>query len=351
MPVPFLGKVASIFHSSEPQLSLPGSLCPHRKSVNDWCNGVLIAVEETASCSEFHLSKLWHWERSGLFRHEGLTFEFARNDSARVYIKVDRCSYDNDPYTSSVSLLNISGGATRTESLDQDSDNSLLRAKDWVHVLSREELAIYFRSSPANTRFKDVIKSLGTIDFTRGKSTVPPPPNLMDVMLVVKAVSRVRKEYRIWQANCWWLARSIRAFIESKWSRKADSPLPNITIARFDTGAERIIKDQPTIWGLYQQADAQRIEVMNRKSYIEDALRRAGDAERESREEREARLQAEVRVHEVEAKARAEREARIAAEEMARAAEEARGVAEDRIAKLEAQLRDAGGANNLSLPL
>ncbi|KAF9506936.1 hypothetical protein BS47DRAFT_365815 [Hydnum rufescens UP504] len=116
MPFLFLGKLVSLFQMSQASGSLPSSLQPQRKPISDWCRSTLFEVEQITACSRFFLSKIWHWERDGGFRHEGLTFEFIRHDRATVCIKVDRLSYDNDPYTSTVKAFNLSGADILAES-------------------------------------------------------------------------------------------------------------------------------------------------------------------------------------------------------------------------------------------
>ncbi|KAF9506937.1 hypothetical protein BS47DRAFT_365930 [Hydnum rufescens UP504] len=101
-------------------------------------------------------------------------------------------------------------------------------------------------------------------------------------MLVVGAVSKAREEYHLWQANCWWLARSIRGCIERQWSQESDSPIPDITIAGFDARMERIARDQDKIRHHYKELDSRR------KAIMEGPLQRADDAERVSRENIEA---------------------------------------------------------------
>ncbi|KAF9511935.1 hypothetical protein BS47DRAFT_1394638 [Hydnum rufescens UP504] len=361
MPFSFLGKVSSLFQMSPPPNPIPSALSPQRKPISEWLEVKLFRVEPAVACTEFILNSLWHWESAGVLRHEGLTFEFIRHtDRATVYIKVDRLSYDNDPYSSSVKVFNSSGAGLAAESPDQDSDASLLKAKDWVQVLNRDERILFFRPSPAGTQTHSVL-SLGTTTFSGAHPSVQ-APNLIDVMQVVHAVSNARVEYGIWRANCWWLARSIRLCLELRWNRNPDSAAPNIAIVGFDTGMERITRDQVKIWGLYKVIDAKRVEIMNHTADMEAALQRADDAETVSRQNVAARLAAEAREREereariVEGEARiaaekahvaaeqartAEREARVAAEQARMAAEQARIAVEEQLAKLEAQLRNA----------
>ncbi|KAF9518862.1 hypothetical protein BS47DRAFT_163120 [Hydnum rufescens UP504] len=218
----------------------------------------LFEVEQITACSRFFLSKIWHWERDGGFRHEGLTFEFIRHDRATVCIKVDRLSYDNDPYTSTVKAFNLSGADILAESRDQDSETSLLKAKDWMQILTRNECASFFHPSPPSNRPHLSMKSLGTTTFSNAERS-DPPPTLIDVMLVVGAVSKAREEYHLWQANCWWLARSVRGCIERQWSQESDSRIPDITIAGFDARMERIARDQDKIWHHYKELDSRRV--------------------------------------------------------------------------------------------
>jgi len=126
---------------------------------------------------------------------------------------------------------------------------------------------------------------------------------------------------------------------------------------------ERIAWDQDKIRHHYKELDSRRVEALNQKAIMEGALQRADDAERVSRENKEARVVAEAQERAergariaaedariaAEAKECAERGARIAAEDARIAAEDARiaaeareRAAEERAANLEAQLRNLG---------
>ncbi|KAF9507927.1 hypothetical protein BS47DRAFT_1350986 [Hydnum rufescens UP504] len=199
-----------------------------------------------------------------------------------------------------------------------------------MQILTRNECASFFHPSPPSTRPHLSMKSLGTTTFSNAERS-DPPPTLIDVMLVVGAVSKAREEY-----HC----------------QESDSPIPDITIAGFDARMERIAWDQDKIRHHYKELDSRWVEALNQKAIMEGALQRADDAERVSRENKEARVVAEAR----NAQERAERGARIAAEDARMAAEakeraergariaaEARErAAEERAANLEAQLRNLG---------
>ena len=236
--VVFLQKYLSISHESK----LPGSLKPVRKPVGDWLHSLLIFPAKCDACSEFELRRIWHWERVGKFRHEGLTFQFCRRgelagrtrDENTVFIKVDRCSYDGDPYNivqasddfSSSSLTLTTG--PKSLSANQDSHESKQNAKDWLYVLDKNEAEKYFHPSPPRQKFPLVmfgateIMSLGTTTFPPNSS-----PDLVDVVMAVAAVSTTRRDYGAWEANCWWLARSIRMFIETEWGVRPDHEAPD----------------------------------------------------------------------------------------------------------------------------
>lgn len=256
-------KVLSFFKVSDPMpprdsipsLLVPGELA--KKPLHIWYTELVnLTNDESARYTAFKLTTIFHWERSGKFNHEGLTFVFERDPRSIVYLRVDRMSFENDPWQDSKDsshALIKSLGISPKEAGDQDGGERNGRAADWCQPLDDDAVKKYFiPSKPSSPAKNSTVRSLGMTHFR----TSDIRPSLVDVVLAAYAVSRRRPDYHFWAANCWWLARSIRLFIRTQWGGEDDGEIPRGILA--DMRDEELVKDQDGIRLAYEEFDTIR---------------------------------------------------------------------------------------------
>ena len=241
---------------SIPSLLVPGELA--KKPLRIWYTDMInLTNDQNTRYITFKLTSIFHWERFGKFRHEGLTFVFERDPCSIAYLRIDRMSFENDPWQGSVdssSGLIKSHGKSPKETEDQDDAEHKGRAADWCQPLDEEGRRKYFiQSKPSSSMKNSTVRSLGTTHFRSADTR----PNVVDVVLAAYAVSRHRPKYDVWESNCWWLARSIRLFIQRQWTGEDDGPIPPGILV--DMREEERVKDQNGIRMMYDEFDAIRV--------------------------------------------------------------------------------------------
>jgi hypothetical protein len=230
-----LFKMSSLVPAPDP---IPAALMPDqlaRRPLSVWYSEfVNLSREDYANLAAFHLLSIFHWEYLGRLKHKGLTFVFERDPASVVYLRVDRMSIENDPWTSDDFQTSLKALAPYSmPSQDQNTIDSLAKAVDWCRPLDDRGILKYFtgpNSDPPSPTSS--ARSLGTTRFQNPDTR----PNVINVILAIHAVSKLRPNYNVWEANCWWLARSIRRFIQTEWRGEPDGPIPpGLFVDRYQT--------------------------------------------------------------------------------------------------------------------
>ena len=225
---------------------------------------VNLTNDQSARYTAFKLVTIFHWERSdNKFKHEGLTLAFERDPRTVVYLRIDRMSFDNDPWHGSKDSSSggpTSGpksfGSTPEEAEDQEDGERKGRAADWCQPLEKDGIKKYFIASTTTSSTKNSsLQSLGMTHFRN----VDTRPNLIDVILAAYAVSMCRQDYHLWSANCWWLARSIRLFVRTEWGGEDDRDIPQGFLV--DMRDQDLVKDQRQISLTYKEFNDKRVRI------------------------------------------------------------------------------------------
>ncbi|KAF9503431.1 hypothetical protein BS47DRAFT_1356198, partial [Hydnum rufescens UP504] len=89
---------------------------------------VNLTHDESPPYTAFKLATIFHWERFDKFKHEGLTLVFERDPRSAVYLRIDRMSFENDPWHASF-------GGSPQAAKDQQGAEREGRAADWCQPL------------------------------------------------------------------------------------------------------------------------------------------------------------------------------------------------------------------------
>ncbi|KAF9508189.1 hypothetical protein BS47DRAFT_1397969 [Hydnum rufescens UP504] len=276
-------------HNSIPPFLLPGNLA--KRPLGVWYTQLVnLMHDESPPYTAFKLATIFNWEL--------------------VYLRINRMSFENDPWHaskgSSDSLVPKSFGGSPQAAKDQQGAERKGRAADWCQPLDGDTIKKYFiASKPGSSGKNSLLQSLSVTHFR----VLDSRPNVVDVILAAYAVSTQRWKYHLWTANCWWLARSIRLFIQMQWGGEDDGEMPEGLLV--DMRERDLVADQPKILVIYGKFNTIRERNLN----LHTAELCAQAAE-------EAQQAAEEAQWEVE-------EAQWAAEETQRAAEEAQWEAEE----------------------
>ncbi|KAF9513237.1 hypothetical protein BS47DRAFT_1344464 [Hydnum rufescens UP504] len=318
----FFAKVLSLF-----KMSSLGE-----RPVNAWYEQfVTLSREDHARFAAFHLLSIFHWEH--------------RDPDSIIYLRVDRMSIDNDPWTCDDYQASSKALALYSKpSENQNTVESLNKAIDWCRPLDARGTFRYFtdpKSDPPSPTSS--ARSLGTTYFQNADTQ----PNILDVIIAVYAVSKLRPNYNAWEANCWWLARSIRRFIQTEWHGEPDGPIPPGVFV--DRRRQQLLRDQSGIREIYKELNEALVKNVNlclaHERAKEEAERADKEAERANKEAERANKEAEradkeaERANEEAEGGRGEAEGRRREAEGRRIAEDRAHAAETRLAELEAQLR------------
>ncbi|KAF9513937.1 hypothetical protein BS47DRAFT_1382183 [Hydnum rufescens UP504] len=193
---------------------------------------VNLTHDESPPYTAFKLATIFHWERFEKFKHEGLTLVFERDPRSVVYLRIDRMSFENDPWHaakgSSDSLVPKSFGGSPQAAKDQQGAEREGRAADWCQPLDGDAIKKYFiASKPGSSGKNSSLRSLGVTHFR----AVDSRPNVVDVILARMRYRR-RDGISLVDCDCWWLARSIWLFIRTQWGGEmmGKSPKDSLSI-------------------------------------------------------------------------------------------------------------------------
>jgi hypothetical protein len=250
-------KILSLFKTSSslpPPDPIPAVLRPGRltrRPLSIWYTEFInLSSEDHIRLMAFTLVSILHWEQTGRLRHEGLTFVFERDPLSVVYLRVDRMSIDNDAWTCEDYEKSIWPPSSKP-SEDQNSSESLSRAVNWCQPLNNEGIFRYF--TDPNTNPPSPTSSAHSLGITQFRTT---QPNIVNVILAMCAVSKLQPNDNVWEVNCWWLARSIRRFIETEWRGEADidGPIPPAPfVDRCHQQLLTSLRDQDGICKIYKE--------------------------------------------------------------------------------------------------
>ncbi|KAF9504713.1 hypothetical protein BS47DRAFT_1386191 [Hydnum rufescens UP504] len=142
----FFSKLLSFLKMSDPSpprdsippFLLPGNLA--KRPLGVWYTQLVnLTHDESPPYTAFKLATIFHWERFEKFKHEGLTLVFERDPRFVVYLRIDRMSFENDPWHaskgSSASLVPKSFGGSPQAAKDQEGVEREGRAADWCQPL------------------------------------------------------------------------------------------------------------------------------------------------------------------------------------------------------------------------
>ncbi|KAF9513929.1 hypothetical protein BS47DRAFT_1343596, partial [Hydnum rufescens UP504] len=104
----FFSKLLSFLKMSDPSPprdSIPPFLVPGnlaKRPLGVWYTQLVnLTHDESPPYTAFKLATIFHWERFEKFKHEGLTLVFERDPRSVVYLRIDRMSFENDPWHAS----------------------------------------------------------------------------------------------------------------------------------------------------------------------------------------------------------------------------------------------------------
>ncbi|KAF9503670.1 hypothetical protein BS47DRAFT_1356004, partial [Hydnum rufescens UP504] len=147
----------------------PGNLA--KRPLGVWYTQLVnLTHDESPPYTAFKLATIFHWERFDKFKHEGLTLVFERDPRSVVYLRIDRMSFENDPWHaskgSSTSLVPKSFGGSPQAAKDQQGAEREGRAADWCQPLDGDAIKKYFiASKPGSSGKNSSLRSLGTTHF------------------------------------------------------------------------------------------------------------------------------------------------------------------------------------------
>ncbi|KAF9515159.1 hypothetical protein BS47DRAFT_1342321, partial [Hydnum rufescens UP504] len=173
----FFSKLLSFLKMSDPSpprdsippFLLPGNLA--KRPLGVWYTQLVnLTHDESPPYTAFKLATIFHWERFEKFKHEGLTLVFERDPRFVVYLRIDRMSFENDPWHaskgSSASLVPKSFGGSPQAAKDQEGVEREGRAADWCQPLDGDVIKKHFiASKPGSSGKNSSLRSLGVTHF------------------------------------------------------------------------------------------------------------------------------------------------------------------------------------------
>ncbi|KAF9506919.1 hypothetical protein BS47DRAFT_1352246 [Hydnum rufescens UP504] len=104
----FFSKLLSFLKMSDPSttsrlhspLLSAGNLA--KRPLGVWYTQLVnLTHDESPPYTAFKLATIFHWERFEKFKHEGLTLVFERDPRSVTYLRIDRMSFEDDPWRAS----------------------------------------------------------------------------------------------------------------------------------------------------------------------------------------------------------------------------------------------------------